>query len=603
MQSANAAEPVRQQLNRIVASPGFVHNERLSRFLRFVVQQHLDGRTGEIKESVVGVEVFGRTPGYDTRSDSVVRTEAAKLRARLTEYYSSEGASDLIRIELPKGAYTPVFHRREEVHGTAATSSEGAPPRHRNGRWVLAALACATLLVAAIGVWRFARRSAPIPIVVLPLANLSQDASGDYFADGLTDEIIRNISILDGLTVRSQTSSFAFKGKARDVREVGRQLDVEYVLEGSVMRAGQQLRIDVQLVRVRDDFLLWSGRYDRELTDVFAIQDEIARGIVNGLRLNLGRGRRRYETSMEAYDLYLRGRASRLNPAPSLEQENLAIAWFEQALSKDASFAPAYAALAAARAYRSGLFRLDHPEDDLPKMRAAAQKAVELDPLLPEAHEALAMAFARTAQWLDSERSFQRAMKLDPNHSETHLRFSMYVLWPLERTGEALKQFRMAETTDPLSRDIQWNLAYMLPSIGRYDEAARYAELARSAALLGRARFLEGKTAEAIHLLEAAFQGGVGIGPGNELRAYLGYAYARTGRRQEAERMAAGTNPFNQAVIFAGLGDRERALEAMERSASAGPIRVGRQLTWPELALIRNEPRMKALRKKVGLPE
>ncbi len=603
MQSASATDPVRKQLDRILCSPGFVRNERLSRFLRFVVQQHLDGRTGEIKESVVGVEVFGRAPGYDTRSDSVVRTEAAKLRARLTEYYSSEGASDLIRIELPKGAYTPVFHHQEAVREAAAIASDGAPPRGGNRRWVLAAFGCAALLVAAIGVWRFAGRSAPIPIAVLPLANLSQNASDDYFADGLTDEIIRNLSILDGLSVRSRTSSFAFKGKARDIREVGGRLSVDYILEGSVMRAGQQLRIDVQLIRVRDDFPLWSGRYDRELTDVFAIQDEISRGIVNSLRLKLGRGVRRYETSVEAYDLYLRARASGLPPARSLEEENLAIGLFEQAIAKDALFAPAYAGLAEARAYRSGLFRLDHPEEEMPKIRAAAQKAVELDPLLPEAHRALAMASARDALWRESEKSFRRALELDPSRSEAHYQFAMYALWPLDRTEEALKQLRLAEKADPLSHPVQWLFAYMLPSMGRYDEAARYAGLAQDVALLGRARFLEGETAEGIRILENAIPRGQEMGSGSELRAYLGYAYARTGRRDEAERLAVGANPFNQAMIFAGLGDKERALEAMERSTAAGPVRVGRQLTFPELALIRNDPRVKALRRNVGLPE
>ena len=120
------------------------------------------------------------------------------------------------------------------------------------------------------------------------MTNLSQDPANDYFADGLTDEIIRNLSIIDGLAVRSQTSSFVFKGKPRNVREAGKQLEADYILEGSVLRAGQQLRINAQLVRVRDDFPLWSGRYDRELTDVFAIQDEISRGIVNSLRLKLG---------------------------------------------------------------------------------------------------------------------------------------------------------------------------------------------------------------------------------------------------------------------------------------------------------------------------
>src|SRR5215469_8114748 len=253
MQSTSSAEPVRKQLDRVLSSPGFARNERLSRFLRFIVQQVLDGKAGEIKESLVGIEVFGRAPGYDTRSDSVVRTEAAKLRARLAEYYSREGASDSLIIELPKGGYTPLIHHRTPVHENAAIGSEAALPRGK-WRWVLTGGAGATLLLAAAGLWRFGGQSAPIPIAVLPLVNLSQDASNDYFADGLTDEIIRNLSIIEGLAVRSQTSSFAFKGKQQNVREAARQLAADYILEGTVLRAGPQLRITAQLVRVRDDF-------------------------------------------------------------------------------------------------------------------------------------------------------------------------------------------------------------------------------------------------------------------------------------------------------------------------------------------------------------
>src|SRR5713101_4478930 len=163
MQSTSAAELGRKQLDRILSSAGFVRNERLSGFLRFIVQGHLEGKTGEIKESVVGVEVFGRAPGYDTRSDSVVRTEAAKLRTRLSEYYAGGGASDPVVIELPKGGYTPVFHHREAAPEIAAIASAGALPRRGKWRWVLAAFACATLLLAAIGLRRFAGQSVPIP--------------------------------------------------------------------------------------------------------------------------------------------------------------------------------------------------------------------------------------------------------------------------------------------------------------------------------------------------------------------------------------------------------------------------------------------------------
>src|SRR5262249_28160466 len=152
----------------------------------------------------------------------------------------------------------------------------------------------------------------------------------------------------EGLAVRSQTSSFAFKGKPPNVREAGKQLGADYILEGSVLRAGQQLRINAQLVRVRDDLPLWSGRFDRKLTDIFAIQDEIARGIVNSLRLKLGRGRRRYETSGEAYDLYLRARALGGGGRFGHAGFRRSVPVFEQAIAKDPAFAPAYAGLAVA---------------------------------------------------------------------------------------------------------------------------------------------------------------------------------------------------------------------------------------------------------------
>src|SRR5262249_3917917 len=198
---------------------------------------------------------------------------------------------------------------------------------------------------------------APVTIAVLPLNNLNQDPASDYFADGLTGELIRNLSIIDGLAVRSQTSSFAFKGKPRNVREVGKQLAADYILEGSALRAGQQLRINVQFIRVRDDFPLWTGRYERELTDVFVIHDEISRGIVHNLRLKRGRGRRRYEHSTEAYDRHLQARAVQIQRGLAGLEETVDV--FEKAIAKDPSFAPAYAGLAAAHAGGSGLFRLD----------------------------------------------------------------------------------------------------------------------------------------------------------------------------------------------------------------------------------------------------
>jgi TolB-like protein len=359
-----SADLVRAEVDKILASVSFARNDRLSAFLRFIVDQELSGKGDQLKESILGVEVFGRRPDYDVRRDSVVRTEAGKLRDRLTRYYAAEGAADSLVIELP---HKPIYRQ-----------TKTAPSRSRLGyRWLV--LGVAAIALGTLAWWRF-HQNEPIPIAVLPLINLSQDPANDYFSDGLTGEIIRNLSIIDGLAVRSQTSSFVFKGKTRSVHEAGKQLDVEYILEGSVFRAGQQLRINVQLVRVHDDFPLWAGKYDREATDIFGIQDEISRGIVNSLRLKLGRGRRRYETSAEAYDVYVRGRAFETRPGLSGMRE--AIPRFEETIVKDPSFAPAYAGLAVAYGALSGYDRFDQAEraDQVSKMRAAAERAIQLDP-------------------------------------------------------------------------------------------------------------------------------------------------------------------------------------------------------------------------------
>jgi TolB-like protein len=390
--------------------------------LRFVVERHLDGRDNALKESVIALEVFGNRD-YDPKQDSIVRTEMARLRARLAEYYLREGTHDQVLIELPKGRYIPVFRQPNEPRGEPRT-------RRHTRIWFMAALVGLAIALPATGWWWTQRKITAVSIAVLPLENLNHDPTSDYFSDGLTDELIRNLSIIDGLEVRSHTSSFAFKGRARDLREVGKELRADYILEGSILRADPELRINTRLVRVRDDVPVWSGRYDQNLTDVLAIQDEISRGIINELRLTLGRGRRRYETSVEAYDLYLRARtvSTGLDGSQS-------IGLFEQAVAKDPSFAPAYAGLATAHAFQSGLPNSDRT-DELAKMLNAARKAIELDPLLAEAHDALGTAYARDGQWERSEKSFRRALELDRNRSLSYEDFSLYLLLPLGRIEE-----------------------------------------------------------------------------------------------------------------------------------------------------------------------
>jgi adenylate cyclase len=207
-----------------------------------VVEKYLEGTEEELKESD-GVEVFGRRADYDPKHDAIVRTEAGRLRARLTEYYLSEGKGDPLVIEVPKGGYIPGL-RQAPLAGRADSSLKSSRA-FRPGLWI--AIAC---FEAATAWWWIQQQNAPIPIAVLPLINLNQDPTDDYFADGLTGEIIGNLCIIDGLTVRSETSSFTFKGKPQKARDAGRLLEADYILEGSVLRADNRLRINVQFVRV-----------------------------------------------------------------------------------------------------------------------------------------------------------------------------------------------------------------------------------------------------------------------------------------------------------------------------------------------------------------
>jgi tetratricopeptide (TPR) repeat protein len=359
------------------------------------------------------------------------------------------------------------------------------------------------------------------------------------------------------------------------------------------------------LVRVRDDFPLWSGRFDRELTDVFAIQDEISRAIVNHLRLNLGRGRRRYETSIEAYDLYLRARAMIGRRGIVGRIESIGI--FEQAVAKDPSFAPAWAGLGGAYAIRSTQFEWDHPADELLKMRAAAEKAMQLDPLLPEAYDALAMAQARDSQWEQAEENFHRAIELDPNGAGAHLDYALWFLLVLGRHREALQQVKVITGNDPLSPEVPAFAAVVLMAMGRFDEAAEQClkigmDNPARIWILARARLWQGRTAEAIQLIENARSSAA---YGWEANGVLGYAYARSGRREEAEKLAAAdsTRPDEKVEIFAGLGDKDRIFAGLDRMTVLGAQRIGRFLNYPELALLRGDPRLQTLRKKVGLPD
>jgi TolB-like protein/Flp pilus assembly protein TadD len=595
-----SAADIRTELAHVLVGAGFARNARMSRFLTFLVDRHLEGRDEELKESLIAHEVFGRRPDYDPKQDSIVRTEAARLRGRLAEHYAGAGRHSSVIVDIPKGGYVPVFRYREVPIDDAARP---AAARRAQSHGLLAVL-CAAIVLGGAAWWSLHGQHTPIPIAVLPLTNLGHDPSGDPFADGLTGELVRNLSLIEGLAVRSRASSLLFTERARDARDIGPRLGVDYLIDGSVLRSGDAFRIDMQLVHAHDGVPVWSGHFDRPIGDIFEIEDEIAVAIVNKLRLHLGRGRRRYETSVAAYDDYLGARAIRFGADPSSYAER--ISGFERALGRDPTFAPAYAGLASTYAIRSMQFPLDHPPDELTKLRAAADKAIEIDPLLTEAYEALAMADARDAHWRDAEQEFRHAIETDPHDSRTRAEFAMWFLAVLGRSGEAIEQARRAEIDDPLASDVQIASALSLMEAGRFEEAETHcaklpSDVSLRAQCLGRAQLWQGHIADGIARLRAAAE--EHFNP--QTLGLLGYALARAGQREEAQRMVADSKgPNEEALIYAGLGDKERTIDALERMAARGPQRAGQYLYSPELSpLLAGDPRLPALRKKIGLAE
>jgi TolB-like protein/DNA-binding winged helix-turn-helix (wHTH) protein/Tfp pilus assembly protein PilF len=488
-----------------------------------------------------------------------------------------------------------------QVQRAAAASAES--PRAGSLGFKIAAAALVLLGVAAGFWWHFRAAPGPYSIAVLPLKNLSEDRSTDYFSDGLTDEIINNLSMIDGLEVKARTSSFTFRDKTQDVRVVGEELGANLVMEGSVLRAGEKLRVDVHLIRASDQALLWSGRYDREMKDIFEIQDEISLSIVNELRLNLGRGQRRYNTNMQAYDLYLKAEALS-NQTPGVDSETIAssIPLFEQAIAKDPNFAPAYAGIANAYAYLSATPRTFSPELAFTKMSDACQKAMELDPLLAEAYACMGLVNTRNNEWADAERAFRRSLELNPNQARPRQDFALWVLFPSGKQAEAISQMRAAFALDPLSSKSSNALSFVLMNVEGYDEVianskrtlAVNPEDYSSQQLMGRAFVQRGQVDEGISIFER-------LGHGSE--AFLGYAYAKAGRREEAVRLIRQFPkfPWVQAIVSGGLQDKDGAIKGLEKMVAIKDPRTGIYLTIPELAILHGDPRTAKIRAELGL--
>jgi TolB-like protein/Tfp pilus assembly protein PilF len=504
-----------------------------------------------------------------------------------------------------------------DAFGTALSTLERAPAARRRAFAYTAAVA---VVVAAVlwglraslrpqGLWgasaaAVAPVSAPV-IAVMPFTNLSSEPDSDYFVDGLTTEVIRNLSLIDGLQVRSRTSSFLFQDRPRDLAEISEKLQANLIVEADVLRVGNRLRINAQLIDIATDVPLWSQQFDRTVDDVFAIQDEISVAIVNELRLTLGRGQRRYQTSLAAYETYLRGRMFVGRRGTQSAQQ--AARLFEQVIATDPGFAPAHAGLADAYAEMSWQLSGLSNQQGLEGMRPAAMRALEIDPLLAEAHAAMGIVYARERDWANAAKSFERAIELNPTLTQVQTNYSQTTLLPTGQLEKAQQLLETALTRDPLSPMVHWDLAWAQFCAGRFDEAIANFQLVLAGDPgfpfanqgLARALTFAGKPEDAIAVWnrKPASDG--------DWERWLAPAYIRAGRRADMERLIdahRSEHPYRQALIYAALGDKDRTFEALNGAVDLAPHRTAQMLVYPEMALLGGDARLDALRTRLNLP-
>ncbi len=456
-------------------------------------------------------------------------------------------------------------------------------------------------------------------MAVLPFVNLSADPENEYFSDGMTEEIINAIAKVEGLQVASRTSSFALKGKEMDIAEAGRKLHAGSVLEGSVRKAGNRIRIAVQLINVADGYHIWSETYDRQLEDVFAVQDEISRAIVGALKVRLTGDRQKAPLvvpateNLEAYTLYLRGRFFYNHFTESDLKRSLDL--YRQALAEDPGYARAYAGIA-----DSWIGMADDwlsPDEAYTRAKEAAERALALDDALPEAYTAL----GKVLGWYEWDFAgavvkLERAIKQNPNYAEAHFVLGS-VLPCIGRLEDATPEIRRAVELDPLHWEVGYWVARFLVYQGEHQKAIEYARsmleihptLYRAYLIMGHAHYELGDYAAALEEYRRA-QGLEGSVPSYD--AFVARALAKTGEEEKARRILAGLversreryiRPEVLAVGYAAVGELDEAFAHLDQALAARSAGLIYLVVDPIYAPLKGDPRFKELVQKVGLSE
>ena len=470
------------------------------------------------------------------------------------------------------------------------TFDQSRVPPSRKRTWIFVVVTAGALSIGLFFLGRYtapqgSHSNDPLPsksVAVMPFENLSRDPDNAFFVEGIQDEILTRLAKISDLKVISRASTQHYKTSPDDLPQIAQRLGVSNVLEGSVQKAADHVRVSVQLVNAHTDSHLWAETYDRDLTDIFAVESEIAKMIAQTLQAKLTGSEQhaiatRPTENTEAHQLYLKGRYF-WNKRTAADFKT-AIGYFEQAIEKDPAYAPAYAGLADTYALMSG-YAAASPKDSLPKAKAAAQKALELDNTLADAHASLGQAIvAYDFDFEGATREFKRAIELNPNYATVHQWYAESVLAALGQFDEAIAEIKRALELDPLSVVINADVGGVLYNARKYDEAIQ--QLRKAVEMdpgfyythwnLGQVLEMKGLTNEAI----SEYQKAISLDDDPLPSALLGRLYGRIGRRDEALRIldrlkrAASSryvSPYNFAIIYVGLGQKAEAIHFLEKT-------------------------------------
>ena len=505
--------------------------------------------------------------------------------------------------------------------GAGSASGSFAQPARRKAPLVIGVVAVAAIALVVAGYFYITRGSSATieSIAVLPFDNRGSTSDTDYLSEGLADSLIYRLAQLPNLKVSPTSSVLKYKGKATDVAAIAKELQVDAVMSGRLMQQGEDLSISVQLIDSRNNKLIWAEQYQRKMSDLLATQREIATSIAEKLQLKLAGSEakgitKKYTNSNEAYQLYLKGKYHYAKRTRDDFQKG--IDYFQQAVALDPNFALAHALIADAYASMPAYPYLS-PHDAFPKAKAAAHRAVQIDPTLAEGHSALGYALALYDwKWEEAETEFKRALDLDEKNSLAHIRLAISCYQPTGRINEAVAETERGVDLEPVNLAARANLIWIYRMAGRNDEAVAQGEKLQDLEpdfVLGRYQLAlvyiaAGKYNEALALAEKRLR----IDPNDQLMLHIsGYTNARMGKRDAANAVLTTFKnigktryimSFFVASIHAALGEKEEAFAALEEAYRQHDWRMSAQLkTDPLIESLRDDPRYKSLLKRLNL--